>query len=185
MDRMEKFASQVFNKRKEDSVKWANKVSLRKTAGKPKQGPYYWVYLNPNWVLKSVPVEGNAETVDHVNFWRNVISPLMSTHYKANERDINDLPYSMPRGRVQVLPDRQGRQTWVIYHGLDFLMTDSMKKQVLEQFDLSAQWRAGLVRFVPDDHEIVMQDDFESIKSLIRLPSKEDKKIKLIEPNFE
>lgn len=184
MDRVEKLASCVFNKRKEDAVRWANKVSLVKTAGKPKQGPYYWVYLNPNWVLKSVPIEGDGETVDHVSFWDSAIAPLISNYYKIDGQKIKDLPYSMPRGRVQVIPDKMGRQNWVIYHGLDFPMSDIMKKQILEQFDLSAQWRAGLVRFVPDDHEIMMREDFESLKSLVKIPSKENKKINIIDHDF-
>lgn len=174
-------ADRIFNKRKQDAQSWAKKVGLKKTAGAPKQGPYYWLFspTKKRWYLETMPREGDLDTVDHPTMWKYISQDLANEYrldpYKA--RTLQNLPYSMPRGRVQVVPNRRSRKNWVVYYGNDFPMTDAMKKQILNDFDLSEQWQAGLVRFLPDEHEVTIQQDLDRFKNLISLPPKEIKKI--------
>lgn len=171
--RMLENAQKLFNLRVEKERKWASKVGLRKTAGKGYQGPFYWLALGNKTTLKAMPYPADSQdTMDHPDFWEAVVDsdvvPFFGISSPAVVRELKNVPYAMSRGRV-VLMKRplDNTRKFVVYHSGK--LTDAQKKQVLEAFDLAGQFHAGLVTFVPDEHEASLEDDAQRFLELTRV----------------
>jgi len=179
--RVRKLAVEAFNLRVRHARAWASRVGLRKSAGRPLQGPWYWVWLRPQWVLRAMPMPGEEDTIDHPALWESLAEEVAAHHGLVDPSAVarlRNLPYAMPRGRVAVMRRMDGRKQWVLYHGNDFQMTDAQRKQLVEAFNLGEQFVAGLVRFVPDEHEVVLPSDLDEFKALVSMPASASKKIK-------
>lgn len=170
-DRMLKHAQDVFNLRVEKDRKWARSIGLRKTAGKGSQGPFYWLKLGGKTILKAMPYPADAlETMDHPDFWSAIIDSDVVPFYKITDpkiiQELKNVPYAMPRGRVVLVARPIDRvKQFMVWHWEK--MTDGQKKQIIEAFDLSAQFYAGLVRFASDEHEGQIADDQARFNALL------------------
>lgn len=173
----EKFS---FNLRKSYWAKVLGDTKLLKQAGKPMTGPWYYLYLQPKWVLKTYPEpsDDDFQGVDHINWWTELAKDV-STHYgivnPKTVTEMSNLCYSMPRGRV-VCRRYNGRPTWVFYHGSDFKYTDAMKKEMVSAFNLTQQASAGLVKFDLDSHEVMDPSEHEEMMSILQGKKKFDTK---------
>lgn len=156
--------AKVYNRRK-----ILAKKAMEKQAGAPLQGPYYFVYLKPNWVLKAMP--SKDQFMAHTDFWPALVDTVIAPFYKIKDPRrlelLRGLVYSMPRGRVSDYQMPRGPKTWIVVCGNDFTMNPAEQKQVLSQFNLLQQFSAGLVKFKPDDHEVMFPDEFEDFKNLV------------------
>jgi hypothetical protein len=165
-------SQKAFNSRVEKERKWAKNIGLQKVGGKGSQGPFYWIGTQ----LKAMPFPSDTyDTMDHVDFWEALVDSDVAPKHKITDpeviRQIKDIPYAFNRGRVAVLPRaKTGGKQFVIYYGEGEQLNDSQKKQIIEAFDLAAQFHAGLVRFVPDEHEARLEDDFQRFSVLTSLP---------------
>lgn len=179
-------ADRVFNLHAQKAKKLAEKMGLEKTAGKPLEGPFYYIYLQPTWVLKTMGSANPEDFISHPDYWEGLVDTVVAPHYKITDpkriEAIKNLPYSMPRGRVNELLKPGRRVEWAVLIGNDIKYSMALQKQILSSFNLGPQFAAGLVRFLPDDHEIMLANDFQQFEQLVtRLPDNERKLIKLPE----
>lgn len=163
-----------------------------KTAGAPMQGPFYFIYLKPQWVLKAMPFPGRQdETMDHTDFWYGLVDSVIAPHYKISDPKViaelkRRMPYSQPRGRVVQRRNYGGRTEWVIYHGVDFRYDVEQKRAILSAFNLGEVAFNGSVRWVPDDHHLMLKADFQSFVNLVsKIDSKNMARVSLQEPEME
>lgn len=171
--------AKVYNRRKILASK------MEKLAGAPLQGPYYWVYLKPGWVLKAMPSQN--EFIGHPDFWEDIAVNLVAPFYKIKDprtiEQLKHLSYCMPRGRVTETQLRNGPKSWAVDCGNDFRMSSAEQKQILAQFNLLPQFSAGLVRFRPDDHEIILPEEHDAFMRLVtQIDIKNKKRIQV--PDF-
>jgi hypothetical protein len=171
---MLKEAERSFNLRLEKDIKWANKMGIKIAGGgSGYQGPFYWVTLGPKTVLKAMtfPAKG-YDTMDHPDMWGDIAESTIAPFYGITDpktiRELKNIPYSMPRGRVVYMPKKNGGKQFVVYYGFGEEINDSQKKQIINEFDLSAQLRAGSVTFIPDDHEQMLNEDRAKLKTLLQ-----------------
>lgn len=124
--------------------------------------------------------------MDHPRFWETLVGSVVVPHYGIKNpkivKDLKNLPYSMPRGRVTVLPRVGGGKQWVAYQGGDFKMKDAQKKKLIEAFNLGEEFRSGLAKFVLDEHEVVLAPDLERFKAIVSMPESEALRIKPHDP---
>jgi hypothetical protein len=165
-------AGRVFNLRREKARADFKGRKPPVTAGKPMQGPWYYLYLHPKWVLRTMTFHSDSDTtMDHVVYWRTLATEV-AAFYKCDGTRLKDLAYAMPRGRVQHMQKIGGRREWVAYHGNDFQYDSTKRIEIVSAFGLNAQHYAGLVRFVPDDHEIALAAETEAFKQIVGLKGK-------------
>ena len=160
------------------------------TAGKPMQGPWYCVFLAPKWKIRAFPMPAGNETVDHVTVWDEIVTSDIAPYYGIKDagliREIKNLPYSMPRGRVAETMPLRGQKQWAAYYGGDFKYGRNETLEILGQFDLLHQFSAGLVRLLPDDHEVMIREDFERLCALVKGTEGMRKKVVMpVEPEGE
>jgi hypothetical protein len=172
--RREVFAKKTFNLHKKECQSFAKRTGLDvKTAStKERHGIYYWVYLKPNWVLKSL-VDDSFSDLGHPSLWRDLARNVIAPHYKITDptllRELSNIPYSMPRGRLANIKNPQGQRQFIFWNGNDFTMTEQQKKQLIQAFDLGTEYVNGMVRFAYDDHEVMLPDDVSQLKNIIRV----------------
>lgn len=172
--RREAFAKKVFNLHKKECLAFAKRTGLQTTATAPRErhGIYYWVYLKPNWILKSL-VDDSFSDLGHPSLWRDLAKNLIAPHYGITNqtllRELSNIPYSMPRGRLVNINNPQGQRQFIFWNGNDFKMTDQQKKQLIQVFGLGAEYVNGMVRFSYDDHEIMLPDDVAQLKNILKL----------------
>lgn len=167
MDRED--VKRAFNLRKQRWGEILKGFKQVKEAGKPMAGPWYLVYLAPNWVVRNYPEDSNEiDSLDHVDYWA-ALAPDVAKHYGIKDvQSVADLPYCMPRGRVVFRKMPDGRSEWTFYHGRDFNYDDAFKRQLISAYDLYRQAQAGLVRFEPDPHENMSGYEHQRFLSLIK-----------------
>jgi len=158
-----------------------------KTAGAWMQGPWYYVYLKPNWVLKTAGVAGEEMSIDHPDYWVTLVDTVIAPFYKINDpmkiKALKNMPYCMPRGRVQYMRKMGGPRLWNAYHGRDFAYTMDEKKKIAAQFNLLPQLYEGMLRFVPDLHEAMLPADFQRFQTLAaKFDAKNLKRVNLQKP---
>ncbi len=181
-------AERLYNKRKAEAKKEFSGLKIETAAGKPLQGPWYMLYLKPNWVLRCMPMP-EMEFMGHPAFWSGLVDKDIVPFYKINDPKIvaqlKNIPYCMPRGRVGYGQKKfSGRIEWVASIGVDFKYTPAQKAAILTQFNLYAQMLNGQVRFLPDDHEVMLRDDHTQFLSLVtKLDPKSTKLINIQDPN--
>ena len=154
---------------------------MKKAIGAPLSGPWYMLYLKPKWVLKALPSKDNF--VDHVDFWKTLVDTELVPYYKIKSsgiiRDLYEIPYSQPRGRVQDM-NALGKRHWTVYYGVDFQYSQAQRNTILSVFNLMGQFSAGLVTFETDSHEIMIQEDLDMFQDLVgRLDVKEISKLNI------
>jgi len=186
--RREEEAERQYNRRKVLAQKEFGGLKVEIAAGKPMQGPWYMVYLKPNWVLRAMPMPDD-QFMDHVDHWPQIVDRDIVPFYKIKDPSViaklKEIPYCMPRGRVSNTTSRfSQRPQWSAFHGMDFNYSKQEKAAILAQFNLYAQMLNGQVRFAPDDHEVMQQYDHEQFLRLVTpLDPKNVKRITLQEPN--
>lgn len=160
---------------------------MKKAIGAPLSGPWYMLYLKPKWVLKALPSKDNF--VDHVDFWKTLVDTELVPYYKIKSsgiiRDLYEIPYSQPRGRVQDM-SALGKRHWTVYYGVDFQYSQAQRNTILSVFNLTGQFSAGLVTFETDSHEIMIQEDLDMFQDLVgRLDIKEISKLNIQEVKID
>jgi hypothetical protein len=168
--RREEEAERLYNRRKALAHKEFAGLKIV-TAGKPLQGPWYMLYLKPKWVLRCMPMP-ELEFIGHPEFWNELVDREIVPFYKITDRskiaELKNIPYCMPRGRVGNSSKKySGRMEWVASYGVDFNYTKEEKAAILSQFNLYSQMLNGQVRFLPDDHEVMLRYDHERFLNLI------------------
>lgn len=104
--------------------------------------------------------------------WIDHVVPLLKKRYKLKSNQvasIEDLPYSMPRGRVVELLGRE-RGNFAIYHGDDFpdgTYKASELKKIVAYFGLTNRLLLKQVKIDFDDHEIMVPEEQEDLESII------------------
>jgi hypothetical protein len=188
-ERREQEAQHVYNRRIAAIVKEFGPAPTIKTAGNPLQGPWYFVFLKPNWVLQTMPMSGDEQTMDHPDFWKVIVTQNIAPHYKIKKQsiiaDLQNLPYAMPRGRITSIQTFGGRKQWAAYHGNDYQYSTADKKKIASEFNLTEQLYAGLLRFIPDDHEHAISHDFQRFISLVNLKAQAIPQFKVQEPAMD
>ena len=183
--RRQEHAAKIYNRRKFILAK-GDQAKMEKQAGRPMQGPWYFLYLKPNWVLKAAPMVD--EFIGHEQYWYTLVERVIAPFYKISDQNliasIKNIPYSMPRGRVSEYQLRNGPRTWIAVCGNDFVYSKKEQQQILSEFNLYQQFAAGLVRFVPDDHEVMLPVDHRRFLEIVtQLDPQNQKRIKLIDPD--
>jgi len=138
------------------------KMLAKKLASqRPAEGPYYWIFRSPSWVLKAYPsCDFGGKVEDHVKAW-NMEAFILARHYKVSMRDIEDYPYGMPRGRVADMRQNKGcKHDFVVYHGDDSPVSD-WKQRVISAFNL----RGFNVEFRLDEHEVMDEADIRGLEN--------------------
>ena len=180
-----------FNLRLARDREWAKAVGLKaRSADEPKQGPFYWVFQSASTmptslsnvkgfqVLKAMTFPlGSVENIDHPDFWNLIVDLHIAKLYKIKNaetiRELKNVPYAMPRGRV-VLTDHKifipkacsSKKLVCVYFGAREL-TGSQKKQIIDAFGLTSLFIEGLVMFAGDFHERSLKNDEIRYKSLV------------------
>ena len=138
-------------------------------------GPFYLLYLKPNWMLIAKPAAIEADTLGHPEFWRSLCVEFLAPHYAIkSERRIkalSELCYAMPRGRCAMLLQKRSTapKKWAIYNGGDFSAWIRIKaqNQIIRAFGLESENKLGNVAFVSDEHEVMQADDQLRIQRII------------------
>lgn len=166
-----KETEKTFNLRAEKTRRWARNVGLKKTAGRGLQGPLYWIELGDKTILKSMSFPAdNFDTMDHPEFWEAIVESDIAPFYGITDpktiQELKNVPYAMSRGRVANMSSSTKRKDrFVVYYGEK--MTNAQQKQVIEDFNLSEPFRAGLVTFEPDEHEVQNPEDQRRFSELL------------------
>ena len=148
--------------------RWRQNARRQGNADKlPQIGPFYWVKLGGRTVLKAKPFSASSgENMDHPDFWTEIVRRDIAPFYRIADQgvigELANVPYAMERGRVAIAGrPRSATRQFAVYSWER--MSESRKKQVLRAFNLGGQ----PVRFVPDDHEAMIEADRERFLSLL------------------
>ncbi len=134
----------------------------------PVGGIWYYVFLRPRWEL--IILHGEQHL--HTDMWKRHIVPLLRKKYKFSRDEVslaNDLPYSMPRGRVTEVIEG-GESVFIVRHGKDFpvgLRQESELKKIVAEFGLTNRSILGQVEFIYDPHETTVEEERVDMKNLI------------------
>ena len=133
----------------------------------PLQGPWYYVYLAPRWVLFSSPSVDQDHSIGHSTFWAKTVAPAIAKHYrladKSSLKRLANIPYSMPRGRVCHRPQPRNPQEWVVYFGQDW--PSSLKKAVVRKAILCA-FNLDSADWLFDEHVTRLETDERAFSTL-------------------
>ena len=133
----------------------------------PLQGPWYYAYLAPRWVLFSAPSPDQVHSIGHATFWEREVAPAVAKHYgiagASNLKRLANIPYCFPRGRVCLRERPRLAPQYVVYFGNDWpttLKTASAKKMILKAFNIAvAEW-------IFDEHETRLETDQRAFSTL-------------------
>ena len=176
----------VFNYRKAKAAKeFGNPPKSLKISSAWQQGPWYYVYLKPNWVLKTAGVPGEESSFDHADYWITLVDMVVAPFYKIKDpkiiAELKNMPYCMPRGRVVYRKVMGGNREWVAYHGADFNYSiTEKKKKIASAFNLLPMLYEGRMRFALDDHHLIQAHDFQKFNSMVTQVNM--KNVQLVEP---
>lgn len=147
--------------------------TMLKTAGEPKNGIWYWVWLKPQWKLLTwaFPAREKKDEL-HINVWPKIVTSIITPHYGLSQQQATlalELPYSMPRGRVtaEVMED-EGKQTtyFFIRNGSDIPTPDG-KKRIENDFNLTLHLLEGLAEWIYDSEETMVKAEEEQMSQII------------------
>ena len=146
------------------------KVEVIKENKEPTEGIWYYLYLKPKWV-RLIITNQEYGSYGHPQFWEKYIVPKLIQHYKLDDSQIdklNELPYSMPRGRVTftgkdtgihaiVGGEEEQPNTWHLDHGNDFpLDKESEERRLISGFNLTGPANSNKVKFRRVNHETML-----------------------------
>ena len=145
----------------------------RETRGssQPHEGPFYWLKLGAKTTLKAMPYAvGSGDWMGHPQFWESLvdsdIAPFFGLTDPGTIRELKNVPYAMPRGRVTAIVGRlSAPRTFVVYAGEK--MTEAQRRQVIRAFSLGEKSKAGLIQFRYDEHEVRLVEDAARYLSLL------------------
>ena len=140
----------------------------------PKIGIWYYLWFKPNWKLWTMPMKENKDW-SHGEVWSASLCEDLGNHYRLSPSDrdrLRNLPYGLPRGRVDVRELIQGRPAggWHVYHGDDFpsgLFKESELKKIIGLFDLTRLALQDQVKIVVVEHEKMSKSDKEEIQKIL------------------
>jgi len=145
-----------------------NKVIL---AARPSAGIWYYVFDGAwkllMWRSNEAPYTGHPEV------WEHIIAPRLAKTLgldKPKAQMIGQLPYCMPRGRVDASEvEANGGYKWAFYHGNDFpspLDVEAEKRKLVSYFNLTSPFINKKVSFVEADHERMIAQEQAKFKEL-------------------
>jgi len=150
---------------------------------RPSSGIWYYVWFNPKW--KRVIVRyTDYGPYGHPEFWEEYIASKIVEHYKLDRFKLDqvaDLCYSMPRGRVERVPEAgAGKITftmenekpgvWYMDYGGDIpsgLNAEAEQRRLISEFNLSGFANRELVEFRVVGHEKMLAEHKEKMQKLI------------------
>ena len=147
-------------------------VARNRSAMRPSEGIWYYVYLKPRWRLIVWPFE-QYEEMTHPDAWVKYVVPLIIKYYgiksKNDVENISNLPYSMPRGRCAF----SSQKIWTLFHGDDFpseLSKEGEHKKIISALGLTkiALDNKEKVVFRFDDHEVMDDLERSQLKKIIK-----------------
>ncbi len=104
----------------------------------PTEGPWYLIYLRPEWRLVAAPYSKQESSTGHYDLWEDRVIPLLARHYRIPQSTdlmrLANAPYGYPRGRVSI-----SGNTIAVHHGQDWpkdLSTDWVKQTIENRFHL-------------------------------------------------
>jgi len=151
------------------------KVAIKEDA-KPTPGIWYYIWLKPKW-HRIIVTASEYGDYGHPEFWKNYLAPKIMNHYgleESNLSELEELAYSMPRGRVDSTDLMSGETTdrWMLFYGDDIpssLDAESEKRQLVSAFNLTGPLLHGKVEFRVMGHEKMTDSHREAIQKLIGL----------------
>jgi len=167
-----KFSEELINKFK-DSLKPRSLEDLNKirTAdSKPTAGIWYYVYLG-EWKLVCFP-NSQYPSYSHMDVWQNYIAPQIKEFYSKDSEAINQLMYSMPRGRVD-FDDTLNPPRFYLLYGNDIpsgLDAESEKAKIVSEFNLSGLMARGLAEFQIVGHEMMIDKHKNTLQNILGMP---------------
>jgi hypothetical protein len=124
---------------------FVQRLAAAKKAGAPLEGIYWWVPVpsplankTHEWDLMEFydnPEKGVA--YDHAHAWR-FVAQRISDMWGKPASQIQNLPYALPRGRVNVIVGEKGRRFPVLFHGDDTPLGESLRP-VRRLFNLTSR----------------------------------------------
>ena len=133
-------------------------------AARPSAGVWYYVFDGVAWGLRCWRAN-EAPYTGHPEVWEHVIVPELAMllgldGFKAAL--VGQLPYCMPRGRVDATLDEDGSYNWVLYHGGDFpgtLDLESERRKLVSYFNLTGPFLNGKAKFAEVGHEKMLEQE--------------------------
>ena len=135
----------------------------------PKIGIWYYLWFNSTWRLWSMPWSVGQPGFTHVKAW-HVLAEDLAKHYGVSADDLRSIPYSMPRGRIDIRDLGGGRplDEFVIYHGDDFPDSKGASlKTIIGEFNLTSLALVGKVRDAVVEHEMMDQRHKQKLQEII------------------
>ena len=150
---------------------WYHRCAMRRAAGKPLTGPYYWVpepisldrTAGVNWVLMEFYDRDYSkdDQVMHTQVWSEVINHLgFKWRLDPNvlDRKLGNHPYGLPRGRVARMANGQ----YGIAHGNDCPVPD-WEVRIKRAFNLND----ANAQIYFDDHERMLPTHPEAVQQAL------------------
>jgi hypothetical protein len=144
------------------------KAALLKQAGAPREGIWYWVFLNPDWKLITWDAPTGGDVL-HAKVWSDVVNAYLTPHYKLDPASVaaaKALPYAMPRGRISSETLDGGKKYFFVRHGEDTPVPNGLH-QVEEKFNLITHMLEGMAEELYDPHETVVKNEVAEMQRLI------------------
>lgn len=149
-------------------------------ASPPSHGPWYWLYLKPDWVLRAFDVPVGDDSLDHGDLWEHSCALEVLKHYKIASRSeeakaLINAPYGFPRGRCVHIDSKEsmrGINKFELAWGQDLPKSLSLEKErrkLIGAFHLTSillQDNAR-VKFVRDNHEQMLSEDQKILQSVV------------------
>jgi hypothetical protein len=139
-------------------------------AARPSAGIWYYVF-DKNWGLNAWRAN-EAPYTGHPEVWKYIIVPKMAQKLGFSPsvaEKIGELPYCMPRGRVDATLADGENYKWVLYHGNDFpsgVSVEAERRKLVSYFNLTGPFIRGEVSFQEVPHEKMMDDQKEAFRVL-------------------
>lgn len=143
---------------------------------RPSPGIWYYIYLAPEWKRLAFRYIEYPKVPDHPTAWQEYVVPALTTHYKLTPeqaRQLEDLPYAMPRGRVDLTanqPNDPISNKWLMSFGNDFpagLDVETEKGRLINDFNLANFACRDMVIFTVHEHEKMTLKHKDAIQKII------------------
>jgi hypothetical protein len=158
------------------------KLDIRKKVmqedARPSPGIWYYLWLKPEW--KRIIVRyTDYGPYGHPEFWEEYIAHEILSFYKIEKSKLDqvaDLCYSMPRGRVERMPDtgimmaNEKPGVWYMDYGGDIpssLNAEAEQRRLISEFNLSGFANRDMVEFRVVNHEKMLGEHKEKLQKLI------------------
>ena len=140
---------------------------------RPKTGIWYYLWKKPNWKLWTFP----RGSLYHYEAWQTLAEELGSYYHLTEEQieQLKELPYGLPRGRVDtsdsalelgIIPSETGK--YFLLHGDDFPFDkESEIRKIISLFNLTNFAVRGQVSEKVVEHETMLPKQVEEIQKIL------------------